>query len=490
MNAEIAIVKSNRLIETGYKLGSREQFFILFLISRITPQDTEFREYRIHYKDIAKLMNFDGRRRVANKDDVFKMMNNLNTQPIRFTDGDEDVQMVWISKLRYNKPTQEFTFTFDPELKGFLLQLKEHFTLYNISNIAYLSGHSTRIYEVLKRHQYKKTPIVLTIKDLKFWLQIEDKYPEYYEFKRWVLEPSRIETEQYTDIKFTYTEAEKDGKKIVSLLFTIYENDPKDKPVGDNMLVNMSERLFSDGAKKQSVPKTAEVKPKKSPTPTTQTDNLTYAQYKAYQFLNEKGVNGSWILKTLLADSASQHEPLQGYEDIYVQMMWQFFASKSKSKEPAGAFVNWYKDGKLTDNALHARFTEGVINRAKLMTETEQDNRRKAKGVPHAQFKAQALAAQAHDTKPKPKPTINQSQPIKESLAQMVAHQRKPAFDIDKFKVDYAEQYQMILEKAKSDYVQFYASSGVKAFDMGKNVGNIEHRAKEMSEQWYKDIKI
>jgi hypothetical protein len=56
---KMAIVKSNKLIETSYTLGSREQFFVLFLISQISQKDTEFREYRINYKEISQLMNFD-----------------------------------------------------------------------------------------------------------------------------------------------------------------------------------------------------------------------------------------------------------------------------------------------------------------------------------------------------------------------------------------------------------------------------------------------
>ena len=488
MNSEIAIVKSNKLIETGYKLGSREQFFILFLISKITPQDTEFKEYRIHYKDIAKLMNFDGRRRVANKDDVFKMMNNLNTQPIRFTDGDEDVQMVWISKLRYHKTAQEFTFTFDSELKAFLLQLKEHFTLYNISNIAYLSGHSTRIYEVLKRHQYKKTPVILSIKDLKFWLQIEDKYPEYYEFKRWVLEPSRLELEQFTDIRFTYAEAEKDGKKILSLLFTIYDNEPKDKPASLNILANMSERLSLGMPKHKETPKVESVKTTKTEALKTNTNNLSYAQYKAFQFLTEKGVNGGFIQKTILVDRKTQYEPLQGFEDIYLNLMWQFFESKSKSKTPAGAFVNWYKEGKLTDDALHARFTEGVINRAKLMTESEKNNRQRAKGMPHNLFKEQALAEQTAILKNK-QPPVNHTIHLKEGLAQLLIKPEKQTFDIGHFKANYGEQYQHIFEQAKNDYIQFYKESGLKDFDIEKNLPNIEHRAHEMCASWFKDMK-
>jgi uncharacterized protein YeeX (DUF496 family) len=53
-----------------------------------------------------------------------------------------------------------------------------------------------------------------------------------------------------------------------------------------------------------------------------------------------------------------------------------------------------------------------------------------------------------------------------------------------------AEQYQQIFEQAKNDYIQFYKDSGLKDFDIDKNRTSILHRAKKMSEAWYKDVKI
>ena len=57
----MAIVKANKLIETSYKLGSREQFFILYLIAKISQEDTGFSKYQMHYSDVARILNFDGR---------------------------------------------------------------------------------------------------------------------------------------------------------------------------------------------------------------------------------------------------------------------------------------------------------------------------------------------------------------------------------------------------------------------------------------------
>jgi plasmid replication initiation protein len=493
----MAIVKSNKLIETSYTLGSREQFFVLFLISQISQKDTEFREYRINHKEIAQLMNFDGRRRVANKEDVFKMMNNLNTQPIRFTEGEEDVQVVWITSLRYNKRTGEYTFTFGKELKPFLLQLKEHFTLYNIGNVVHLSGHSTRMYEVLKRHHYKKEPITLTVADLKFWLKIEKKYPEYYEFKRWVLEPSREELEKYTDIRFTYREAEKEGKKIISLEFTISDNEPTEQPNSLNILTNLSERLAL-AAPLESDNSYKDIKTSLSSNRKQQLDALTLEQFKSFTLLSEKGINAGFILDTILMHPKVKYEPLRGFEDIYFQMMWHFFDTKTKSKEKAGAFVNWFKNGRLTEDALHARFTEGVLEKRRLMKAEEVDKRLLSKTMHHAAF--ENLALQNAENAPTAKAVepinikINRSNalisPIEERLRK--ATQNKPplkkGFDLAAFKVAYANQYAQFLDKATDDYQQFYSQSGANnVFDVEKHRESIAHRAKTYCEEWFKN---
>ena len=505
----MAIVKSNKLIETSYKLGSREQFFVLFLLSKISQHDTEFRQYKVHHKDIARIMNFDGRRRVANKEDIFKMMNNLNTQPIRFSEGDEDVQAVWITSLRYNRKSGEYTFTFSLELKPFLLQLKEHFTLFNISNVVYLSGHSTRMYEVLKRHQYKRESVVLSIVDLKFWLRIENKYPEYYEFKRWVLEPARQELEQYTDIRFTYTEAEKEGKKILSLEFTIFENEPKEQPTSLNLLSNIDERL---GLSEPITPKLFDNDPsvkrdtsRVGSAKKAKLEILTPVQRKAYAFLTEKGINGTFVLDTIFTHQKVNYEPLKGFEDLFFQAMWSFFDAKSQSKQKAGAFVNWFKSGKLTEDGLHARLLESVLERRKTMKNSDLEER----------------FAMARNLKPteneKPK-VINQPQSpqnlelfthtegvkivspdngakkdfalMNETMNRILKKQAAPSptFDFEDFKKEHAAEYQAALDKAKDDYMKFYAEMGNQKLDLDKYSESIEHRAKEYCRDWLKEM--
>ncbi len=207
----MAIVKHNKLIETSYKLNSREQFFVLYLISEISQNQTEFKEYRMHYSDIERIINFDGKRRLANKSEVFALMDKLNSVPIIYEKGSIVGKSVWLQHVEHDTDTDEFTFSISEKLREYLMQLKEHFTRYSLSNIVYLNGNAIRLYEVLKRHQYKGE-CEITVEKLKFYLGIEDKYPKFYEFKRWVLIPSQKEIGQYTDIRFEFRPAKKDKK--------------------------------------------------------------------------------------------------------------------------------------------------------------------------------------------------------------------------------------------------------------------------------------
>lgn len=505
----MVIVKSNKLIETSYKLGSREQFFVLFLLSKISQHDIEFREYKVNYRDIARIMNFDGRQRVANKDDIFKMMNNLNTQPIRFSEGDEDVQSVWITSLRYNRKSGEYTFTFSLELKPFLLQLKEHFTLFNINNVVYLSAHSTRMYEVLKRHQYKYEPFVLSITDLKFWLHIETKYPEYYEFKRWVLEPMKQELEQYTDIRFTYTEAEKEGKKIIGLKFTIFDNEPKEKPTTLNLLTNfgnhsaLTEPIQTIKVKTDPPVNKSEMN-RKGKEKEEKISNLTSVQRKAYDFLTEKGINSAFVLETIFTHPKVNYEPLKGFEDLFFAEMWAFFDFKSHSKQKAGAFVNWFKTGKLTDDGLIARFVEIVLERKKTMKQSEREQRIAL--TQNAERKQTPRTPSVNTPQNTPQQALDlfastdgvkivASDTTKRDFSQMIESMNRllkkqpassPTFDFEVFKKTYAEQYEAAMANAKNDYQKFYAEMGNLNFDLEKHKDSIEYRAKEYCRDWLK----
>jgi len=251
INNQQIVVKSNRLIETGYKLGKREQFFMLYLISRLdSMRQNDFRHYEMSFIDIKRILNYDGVKRLANRDTVFEIMNNLNRTPIYWEKKDDDGQleekgqMTWISSLKYSVKKDMFTFAFDSNLKPFLLQLEEYFTKYALHNIKNFSkSHSIRMYEILKVYERQRR-VELTVEKLKFYLGVGDKYDKFYELKRWVLEPTKEELRVFTDIRFEYRPAKKHRKTVLSVEFFIYPNRPNTNELAEGEDPSLT--LFDD----------------------------------------------------------------------------------------------------------------------------------------------------------------------------------------------------------------------------------------------------
>ena len=438
------IVKHNKLIETSYKLNSREQFFVLHLIAQISQGDNNFDEYEMHYSEIEKIINFDGKRRIANKSEVFTLMDKLNSEPIIYERGSVIGKSVWLQHMEHDTETDIFTFRLSEKLREYLLQLKEHFTRYNISNIVYLNGNAIRLYEVLKRYQYMGT-CDLTIEKLKFYLGLEDRYPKFYEFKRWVLLPAQREIEKYTDIRFEFAPSKKIKKRILSLKFTIYENEPKYQ---SNTLT-----LLNKAAKEEHTPIKI----------LSGGQSLSPSQMEAYRFLLDKGVNKAFITNQILEHQKVRYLPLQGFEDIYVRAVWKFFADKTtvQNDKMAGAFVSWWKNGRLTEDGLHARMVELVLLKRKAMS-------------------AEEIARRA----PLHPPTDAQS-----SLANRVPELKgilfsPDTFDLEQFKGRHPNQYQLILKRIKSEYEAAFKDAD-KHFDPSKYRKAIESKVYQECKDWF-----
>lgn len=120
------------------------------------------------------------------------------------------------------------TLKFAPELKPYLLGLKEFFTSYKLENAIRLTGkYSFRLYEVFKCNEFKKT-LEFKLSDLTEILVLGKSY-RYFDIKRQILETAKRELTEKTDIIFDYEEI-KCRKKVVALKFHIRANPKCKKP--------------------------------------------------------------------------------------------------------------------------------------------------------------------------------------------------------------------------------------------------------------------
>lgn len=192
------VVKSNSLIQkTRYELSLQEQKLILFVISKIKPEDEDFMEYKIPLKTICEVcgIGVNGQNYKNFMDSIEK----LSDKKFRLKTNEVDAVVRWIETPALEKRTKTLKVRINPYLRPYLLQLHENFTQYELGCVlAMKSKYSIRLYELLKSYaEYGEFEIDLD--ELKDKLQTAE-YPNYKNFRVKVLEKAMSEINEYTDL--------------------------------------------------------------------------------------------------------------------------------------------------------------------------------------------------------------------------------------------------------------------------------------------------
>lgn len=216
MKKNYIVSKANKLITSKYELSLQEQRLILSLISLIdSKEQRQFYEYEMTTKEFSNLINIEN----TNHTYLSKITKKLMEKVVEIEDGNRVIQVHWLSSCIYYKGEGRVKLELHRELMPYLLQLKEQFTTYYLSNILQMkSKYSIRLYEILKSQQFKgNTQIELD--KLRKMLSAEN-YSRYSNFNQKVLCPAIEEINKQTDILVRH-ETNKVGNKIVSLRFDV-----------------------------------------------------------------------------------------------------------------------------------------------------------------------------------------------------------------------------------------------------------------------------
>lgn len=221
-----SVVKSNELIQkTTYSLSAQAQKIILYLVSRIKPGDTEFEDCTFDVAEFCKIAGIDYKDS-RSRSYVRAALDKLLDQKFQINTDDYEKKGVWIYETTLNKKAETITVRFTETLKPFLLQLSENFTAYELANVLSMkSKYAIRLYELLKSHSNQKV-VSYDVARLR-GLMLIDKYPQYKEFKRNVIDKAVSEINLYTDLDVSY-EPQKTGRSVTSLLFNMKKKETKD----------------------------------------------------------------------------------------------------------------------------------------------------------------------------------------------------------------------------------------------------------------------
>lgn len=225
MEKDYIVSKSNHfIINSSYDLSLEEQRIILILASMVQPKDKEFEEYTFKISEFIKKIGIKDQKKYSSLPLITK---ELMKKVFEIRTEGEILQMSWLSIAKHNLGNGTVTLGFSPYLKPYLLELKDHYTNYKLSNILQMkSKYSPRLYELLKMNQFNKKGFEIEVSELRKLFKAENIYERYNDFKKRILEKSQVELEKYSDIKFQFEEI-KLARTVVSIRFFVFENTKK-----------------------------------------------------------------------------------------------------------------------------------------------------------------------------------------------------------------------------------------------------------------------
>ena len=226
---EHIVTQKNELVEAHHidPLSVNEQKVVLTMISMIEPADDDFKTYLLSVKDFAEMVGLKGE---STYSEIKKISKTLVSKVIEIPIGKKDwLVATWASSVRYRSSEGTVEFSFDSKLKPYLLQLKNQFTSYKLTNILSLkSTYSIRLYELMKKWQHLGR-WECSIEELRGILgaKLVKSYLVYGNFKNRVLLPALVELNDKTDVQISFSEIKK-GRKVERIEFTIRQAPEKE----------------------------------------------------------------------------------------------------------------------------------------------------------------------------------------------------------------------------------------------------------------------
>lgn len=221
------VVKGNDLIQKArFSLSLEEQKIILYLISKIGPDDSFLRTHTFSIADFYRVCGIVAINMLPSGAEykfIKDTLQGLRDRSWWVKDGERSERAIaWFSSIRINHDSGLVDIDFDKYMEPYLLHLREHYTMYQLRNVLCLhSKYSVRLYEVLKSYSFMEQPIWQTLSKLRDLLDASAvTYDSFGRFKERVLAPAVKELNAYTDLDVSYS-LSKTGRKVDRIFFSI-----------------------------------------------------------------------------------------------------------------------------------------------------------------------------------------------------------------------------------------------------------------------------
>ena len=220
--ADKKVYKTNEFIQKArFDLTLTQQKLILYAISKINKSSENFEKIKINLKEFQDICNVTHKDYTGLKQDLTDINKKCWWITIAREGKEIECLVQWFSLIEIEKDSGIIRLEFHQNLKPYLLELSDRFyTSYELQNVlSFKSAYSIRLYELFKSLSNNESWF-FTVDSLKEYLNCQEKYAVFKDFKRRILDPSLKEINHYSDLVITY-KTEKNGRKISRVIFSI-----------------------------------------------------------------------------------------------------------------------------------------------------------------------------------------------------------------------------------------------------------------------------
>lgn len=220
---------ANEFITAKYKLTLLEFKAFLAITTAYDQRNTKdfYNILKFEFQDLANSIGLNRETGYTKK--LEKILTQLSDAKMRiqkrFDENEEKEQWIVGHFLSSIEAMGDGTIEliFDPKLIKYFTGLTERYTYLEIQTLlSFSSIYSIRIFNLLK--QYKQKKKTYNVEKLKEMLLITDKYKNFYDFKRYVIEPAIKDINEHSTMKVSYETDGAKGKKVTEITFICVDN--------------------------------------------------------------------------------------------------------------------------------------------------------------------------------------------------------------------------------------------------------------------------
>lgn len=238
MKDDVKLKQSNNLILATHRMNINQMRLFFYACSQYQGDlDVE-----VSIDDVNRVLAYQGgNQREVVKETIPTLMSNAM---VHIEDENGERWSVAITDSYIKKDNKTVRFTFNKSIQKELEELRGYTWMYLSQLTGMSSTYSVRLYEFfamrLGSHKTKET-FDFDLNKLRLYLDCTEKYKDFRDFNKRVLQQAEKEINEKTNIKMSYGKVKK-GRSITSILFT-YQWKHKD----DAIMVEATEKDILEG---------------------------------------------------------------------------------------------------------------------------------------------------------------------------------------------------------------------------------------------------